>query len=310
MSLIAGVDEAGRGPLAGPVVAAAVILPERLKIKGVRDSKLLSENRREELYEEIVRRAVSLETGIVHEDEIDRTDILAATRTAMRMALGKLNPRPDEALIDGYGLPDQAIRNRGIVMGDKKVHVISAASIVAKVTRDRMMRTYDTAFPEYNFGKHKGYGTEEHLDRLKRHGACPIHRKSFHPVKQFVPTLTYLRKNRILGQWGEKLAARELVHRGYEIVEMNYIAAPFGEIDIIARRDRTLVFVEVKTASQKTFGPPQIRLDGKKLRKLDSAFEVYLGRHEDVSDCRFDLITVFYGKGQPAVRHFEDCLNS
>ncbi|MFQ6676385.1 MAG: ribonuclease HII, partial [Fidelibacterota bacterium] len=156
MNLVAGVDEAGRGPIAGPVVAAAVILPEDLTIPGVRDSKQLSENRRETLYEDILRQAVAVGTGVVHEQAIDSTNILAATFRAMRMALGRLRPRPSEAIIDGRSLPDQVVPNRGVVRGDETVHAVSAASIVAKVTRDRIMRTYHTVFPEYGFDRHKG----------------------------------------------------------------------------------------------------------------------------------------------------------
>jgi len=309
MILIAGVDEAGRGPIAGPVVASAVILPERVVIEGVRDSKQVSEKKREKLFSDILERAISVGIGIIHEDEIDRINILSATRKAMRIALGRLNPQPDEALIDGYGLPDQIVKNRGILVGDEKVHVISAASIIAKVTRDRILRMYDIVFPEYNFGKHKGYGTREHLTLLEQHLACPIHRKSFHPVKNFIPTLTHVKKNRQIGQWGERLAARELVHQRYEIIEMNYNAAPYGEIDIIARNNGTTVFVEVKTAGQKRWIKPEARVDSKKIYHLERAFEVYKNEQGEVGNCRFDLVTVLLGRGKPRIKHYIDCLN-
>lgn len=307
--LIAGVDEAGRGPIAGPVVASAAILPEGLRIEGVRDSKRLSEKRREELLPQILEEAIAVSTGIVHEDDIDRMNILVATRKAMRIALGRLDPQPDEALIDGFGLPDQIVRNRGVLAGDEKIHVISAASIIAKVTRDRIMHMYHEVFPKYNFGKHKGYGTPEHLKNLREQLACPIHRKSFHPVQHYLPTLSYLKKKRLLGPWGEKLAARELVHNGYEIVAMNYSAHPYGEIDIVARNIDTTVFVEVKTAGQGRWGKPEAKLDAKKIRSLATAFEIYMSENEGTKDCRFDLITVRYTKPKPTVRHYEDCLN-
>lgn len=309
MKLVAGVDEAGRGPIAGPVVAAAVILPQGLTIEGVKDSKQLSEKKREQLYPLILEQSITVGTGIVHETGIDRTNILTATRKAMRMALGRLDPQPDEALIDGYRLPDQIVKNRGIPDGDEKVHIISAASIIAKVTRDRMMRVYDIVFPEYNFGKHKGYGTREHFDYLKKYMACPIHRKSFHPVKHYMPALTYLKKNRLLGRWGEKLAARELVHKGYEIIDMNFNAAPYGEIDIIARNNMTTVFVEVKTAGQEKWSRPEARIDYRKISHLEKAFEIYMNEKGEIEDCRFDLITILFGKGKPRIRHFIDCLS-
>ena len=309
MRLIAGVDESGRGPIAGPVVAVAVILPQGLRIDGVRDSKKVSEKKRFLLFPEILDKAISVGVGIVHEDEIDRINVLSATRKAMRIALGKLDPQPDEALIDGYGLPDQIVKNHGILVGDEKIHVISAASIVAKVTRDLIVQMYDIVFPEYNFRKHKGYGTREHLERLKKHLACPIHRKSFHPVRYYMPTLTYLKENRLLGKWGEKLAARELIHKGYEIIEMNYNAAPYGEIDIIARNNRTTVFVEVKTASHYKWSRPEVKVNSKKIRHLDKAFEIYLNEREGIGDCRFDLVTILFGRGTPRIKHFIDFLN-
>ena len=309
MKLIAGVDEAGRGPIAGPVVAAAVILSEGVTVEGVRDSKKISENKREKLYSEILERALSVGIGILHEDIIDQINILAATRKAMRMALGRLNPQPEEALIDGYGLPDQIVKNRGIISGDEKIHVISAASIIAKVTRDRMLRMYDIVFPEYKFGKHKGYGTREHLELLEKHLACPIHRRSFHPVKNYLPTLTYIKKNRFIGSWGEKLAATELVHQGYEIITMNYNAAPYGEIDIVARNNQTTVFVEVKSSGQNRWNKPEVKVNYKKISALEKAFEVYINEHEFTGDYRFDLMTVLFSRKKPKITHHVDCLN-
>lgn len=309
MKLIAGVDEAGRGPIAGPVVTAAVILEEGVTVEGVRDSKIISEKMREKLYSDILERALSVGIGILHEEVIDRINILAATQKAMRMALGRLNPQPDEALVDGYGLPDQIVKNRGIVSGDEKIHVISAASIIAKVTRDRMLRMYDIVFPEYKFGKHKGYGTREHLELLEKHLACPIHRRSFHPVKNHLPTLTYIKKNRLLGSWGEKLAATELIHKGYEIVKMNYNAAPYGEIDIVARNNQTTVFVEVKTSGQTRWVKPEAKVNYKKISSLEKAFEVFINEHVETGDCRFDLMTILFGGGKPKITHYVDCLN-
>jgi ribonuclease HII len=181
---IAGLDEAGRGPLAGPVVAAAVILPTRCRLAGVDDSKQLSEPERVRLYEVIVQRARGVAVGVATEQEIDHLNILEATRLAMCRALASLTLQADYLLIDAVTLPALAIPSRAIIKGDTLSMSIAAASIVAKVTRDRMMVAYHRAYPQYNFRSHKGYGTEEHLLRLTRHGPCAIHRRTFTPITQ------------------------------------------------------------------------------------------------------------------------------
>lgn len=184
--LIAGLDEAGRGPLAGPVVAAAVILPTRCRLAGVDDSKQVSESARVQLYEVIIRRARAVGVGIATEQEIDCLNILEATRLAMRRALASLTPSADCLLIDAVILSNLAIPSRPIIKGDTLSISIAAASIVAKVTRDRMMAVYHQTYPDYNFLSHKGYGTEEHLQRLAQYGPCAIHRRTFAPVAQLL----------------------------------------------------------------------------------------------------------------------------
>jgi ribonuclease HII len=179
---IAGLDEAGRGPLAGPVVVAAVILPSLCRLVGVNDSKQVSESERTRLYEVIVRRARGIGVGIATEREIDHLNILEATRLAMRRAVVVLTPPSDCLLIDAVSLPDVGIPSRSIIKGDMLSLSIAAASIVAKVTRDRIMAAYHRAYPDYNFLSHKGYGTEEHLQRLAEYGPCAIHRRTFAPV--------------------------------------------------------------------------------------------------------------------------------
>ena len=183
---IAGLDEAGRGPLAGPVVAAAVILPTRCRLAGVDDSKQVSKPERARLYDVIVQRARSVAIGVATEQEIDHLNILNATRLAMCRALASLTLQADYLLIDAVTLPALAIPSRSIIKGDTLSMSIAAASIVAKVTRDRMMVAYHRAYPEYNFLSHKGYGTEEHLLRLTQHGPCAIHRRTFAPVAQLL----------------------------------------------------------------------------------------------------------------------------
>jgi ribonuclease HII len=180
---VAGIDEAGRGPLAGPVVAAAVILDPKRLPKGVRDSKQLPPERREELYAIIIERA-EVGLGVVEVDEIDRINILNATFLAMVKAIDGLRRAPALALIDGHIAPKLSCAAQCIVDGDAKSLSVAAASIIAKVTRDRMMMALHTAFPYYGFASHKGYSTPEHYDALRRYGPCLHHRRSFAPVRE------------------------------------------------------------------------------------------------------------------------------
>ena len=176
---ICGIDEAGRGPLAGPVVAGAVILPKGLKIPYLNDSKQLSEKKREELYDVIMEQALSVGVGIVSPERIDEINILQATYEAMREAVGKLSYRPDVLLNDAVIIPELTIPQEKIIKGDAKSLSIAAASVIAKVTRDRMMKAYHELFPEYGFDKHKGYGSKEHIEMIQKIGPCAIHRRSF-----------------------------------------------------------------------------------------------------------------------------------
>ena len=182
--LVAGVDEAGRGPLAGPVVAAAVILDELKPIKGLKDSKQIGPKTRERLYDEIRAKALCCCVAEASVDEIDTLNILQATLLAMRRAVEGLRLKPARVLIDGNRLPVMAIQMEAIVRGDAKVRAISAASILAKVHRDRLCLTLHEQHPQYGFDAHKGYATAEHLAALRAHGACPQHRRSFAPVRE------------------------------------------------------------------------------------------------------------------------------
>lgn len=179
--IVCGIDEAGRGPLAGPVVAGAVILPKDCRILYLNDSKQLSAKRRECLYDEIMEKAISVGVGMASPARIDEINILQATYEAMREAVGKLSPVPDVSLNDAVTIPGlpPVIRQVPIIKGDAKSLSIAAASIIAKVTRDRMMREYDKLYPEYGFAAHKGYGAQAHIEALKKYGPSPIHRKTF-----------------------------------------------------------------------------------------------------------------------------------
>lgn len=178
-SWICGIDEVGRGPLAGPVVAGAVILPKDCDILYLNDSKQLSEKRREELYTVIMEKAVSTGLGFVAPERIDEINIRQATYEAMREAISKLDPQPEILLNDAVTIPQIAIRQVPIIKGDAKSISIAAASIIAKVTRDRLMVSYDEIYPEYGFASNKGYGAKAHLDALKKYGPTPIHRRTF-----------------------------------------------------------------------------------------------------------------------------------
>ncbi|HPB30846.1 MAG TPA: ribonuclease HII [Candidatus Sumerlaeota bacterium] len=189
--LLCGVDEAGRGPLAGPVVAAAVVFTSEIRIPRVDDSKKLSPRLRESLYDEIADAAHTFAAGIVDNLQIDRINILAATHMAARQAIEQLGDRPDLIITDYLALKNTPAPVESFVRGDARSHAIAAASIIAKVTRDRLMMEYHARYPEYNFAGNKGYGTKEHIEALKRHGPSPIHRFTFRP----------------LSDWGERLGS-------------------------------------------------------------------------------------------------------
>lgn len=182
--MICGIDEVGRGPLAGPVVTAAVILPEDCSILYINDSKKLTEKKREELYARIMDQAVAVSIGVEGVDVIDEINILQATYSAMRKAVTALEVTPDLLLVDAVTIPDIDIEQVAIIKGDEKSISIAAASIIAKVTRDRMMMAYDDLFPEYGFAGNKGYGAKLHTDAIVKYGPCPIHRQSF--IRNFV----------------------------------------------------------------------------------------------------------------------------
>ena len=180
---ICGIDEVGRGPLAGPVVACAVILPEDEMLLHLNDSKQVSASRRDELFDEIQEKAIASAVGIVSPQRIDEINILQATYEAMHQAVERLKVTPDLLLVDAVTIPAMPMKQVGIIKGDAKSVSIAAASILAKVTRDRMMVEYDALYPEYGFAKHKGYGSQMHIEAIREYGSCPIHRRTF--IKNF-----------------------------------------------------------------------------------------------------------------------------
>lgn len=182
---IAGIDEAGRGPLAGPVVVASVIMNPDSMIEGVNDSKKVSENKREKLYDLILEEAISYGIGIIYQDEIDKINILQATKKGLTEAISQMEIKPNIIMVDALtGIDTLGIPYKSIIKGDAKCYSISCASIIAKVTRDRIMREWDKVYPEYGFASHKGYGTAKHIAAIKEFGATPIHRRTF--IKNFI----------------------------------------------------------------------------------------------------------------------------
>lgn len=184
--LVAGVDEAGRGPLAGPVAIGAVILPKEIYIPFLNDSKKLSEKRREIIYDIIKEQAVAYSVVLVDRETIDKENIYVATKNGMYDAILKLTPKADKVLIDAMPLDKLPIPCLSIVKGDAKSASIAAASVLAKVTRDRFMKEMDEIYPEYGFKNHKGYGTKAHIEAIKKYGPCPLHRESFEPIKSMI----------------------------------------------------------------------------------------------------------------------------
>ena len=185
ITLIAGTDEVGRGPLCGPVVAAACILPVNYELEGLNDSKKLSEKKREKLYDILIKECVSYGIGVVSPERIDEINILEASKEAMKIALSKLSVKPEHVLIDAVKL-DIDIPSTSIIKGDAKSLSIAAASVIAKVTRDRMMYELDEKYPEYGFGKHKGYPTKAHIEAVEKYGVLDFYRKTFSPISEII----------------------------------------------------------------------------------------------------------------------------
>ena len=352
MEHIAGVDEAGRGPLAGPVVAAAVVLPPNTLIPGLNDSKALSEKRRESLFKIIHEVALAIGVGKASPQEIDKYNIRNATHRAMCKALDALGMAPDRVLVDGNAVPRSPFPEQAIVGGDRASLSIAAASVIAKVTRDRLMIAYDVQYPDYGFAAHKGYGSADHLAALRKHGPCPIHRQSFKGVFEVARNrsegfeifaegiraatngdelqaigeaiasarthiapdeLAALRQRfrtrrarlRESGPKGEQLAETFLKQKGYGILVRGFRALG-GEIDLIAQRDNTLIFVEVKTAATEHFGPPESWVTPAKQAQIIKVATAYLQQPIDHLAPRFDVIAVDLTRPRPVIRHYEN----
>jgi len=294
-NIIAGVDEAGRGPLAGPVVAAAVILPKNHSIEGLIDSKKLTAKKREKLYKEITN-ICDYGIGIVSHRTIDKINVLQATFKAMRVAILNLKQKPDNTLIDGYGLPDQVIRNEGVIGGDNLIECISAASIIAKVTRDELMLKIDDIFPEYGFAKHKGYGTKAHMANLNIYKACPIHRKTFSPVKKNIPKMEWLIANDKLNKLAVQLVSLHYLNKNYTIVHINFNLNEKMPIDIVLKKDEINVFVKVILLMKNTNRMNIENLTTDELKNMKYEASKFNQESDSTLESKFEIATIFLQK--------------
>ena len=301
LTLVAGVDEVGRGPLAGPVVAAAVILPVECHLEGINDSKKLSAKKREELYDQIMETAVSYGIGVIPSERIDEINILQATFEAMQSALSQLSPAAEFVLADAVTIPKIKTPQRGIVKGDAKSISIGAASIIAKVYRDRIMVDYDKLYPAYAFASNKGYGSKEHMDAIRENGLCPIHRRSF--VKNIVSEGA--ENTRETGRRAEAVAARQMEKAGYRILAKNYFG-PHGEIDIVAEKDGYTVFTEVKYRSSEEMGRPIEAVTKRKQEHIIETAKEYIAEYRAEGNFRFDVAEVLSENGQTYFKYTED----
>jgi len=287
-----GTDEAGRGPLAGPVYAAAVCL-DGARIEGLNDSKKLSPKRREELYEEICARA-KYAVAFAGVDEIERLNILGASQLAMNRAVSELisKVRSEAVLVDGNvarGFPIPAIC---VVGGDSKCASIAAASILAKVSRDRAMEKLELVYPGYGFAQHKGYPTKQHYEAIRKLGPTPIHRMSF--LRKLFAEEKHTQNDdaRFRGALGEDLALESLEHAGYTLVERNFRSYS-GEIDLIVRNDAYIVFVEVKLRKDRRFADAAEYVDRRKTERIRKTAEFWLMKNPCPLQPRFDVVEVY-----------------
>ncbi len=303
-TFVAGIDEVGRGPLAGPVVTAAVILPQNCKIEGVNDSKKLSAKKREELFDIICETAVDYAIGVISPARIDEINILQATYEAMELALHRLKTQPDFVLVDAVTIPRIGMPQKGIIKGDAKSMSIAAASILAKVTRDRMMEGFDEVYPKYGFAANKGYGSAEHIAAILEHGICPIHRRSF--VKNFVKRDGMTKNNKEKGKDGEDTAVLEMQRHGYEILERNF-RGEIGEIDIIAKKGTYIVFTEVKYRKNEEMGLPKEAVNWHKQQKILETAKEYIGKNGlTETDFRFDVAEIMEKDGRKFFHYIEN----
>ena len=293
-SNIVGIDEAGRGPLAGPVVAVALNWGNANIIDGIKDSKKISEKKRLILFDKILDNALDIGIGIVHENKIDEINILEATYLAMRKAVGSLKKKPDLLLVDGNRADIHHIKQKNIIKGDSLSYTIACASIIAKVTRDLMMIQYSKIFPQYGFEKHKGYGTKFHMQMIKENFSCPIHRKSFRPISNYLPQLKRFKENNQIRLLGFQIVASQMIKNNFQIVLFNDI------YDMVLSRGDLLVLSSVNVLIGKKTINSKIPLIGvnfdSKIKK--SLIELSL---DSFKKLRMDSVDIKFLKTSPRI---------
>ena len=302
--LLCGVDEAGRGPLAGDVYAAAVILPKEYHLEGLNDSKKLTPKKRDRLFDEIRAQAVSFCIAKATVEEIESLNILNAAMLAMRRAVAGLKVAPQLVLVDGNRDPGLELPTRLIVSGDATSASIAAASVLAKVARDRSMEELAKEYPQYQFEKHKGYGTALHYAMLDAYGESPVHRHSF--LKKYYQAKEHPELvKKPLGLQGEDFTADWLESRGYSVLERQYHTR-LGEVDLIAQKGELLCFVEVKTRSQRREEPARAAVSKAKQKKVALAAAEYLQQHSARCSVRFDVAEVYGRAGRFTMEYLEN----
>ena len=285
--LIAGIDEVGRGPLCGPVVAASIIFPINIHIPGINDSKKLSPKKRVVLYHQIKKNALHIGLGVVHEDRIDEINILRATMQAMRESIKDLGIEPEVLLVDGNMKPLSSIPQESIVKGDSKSQSIAAASIIAKVTRDQMMVQYDMIYPGYGLSRNMGYGTREHMQAIKTQFSTPIHRKSFNPVNKYMPRLIDIKDTRKLNA---QIVASDLLKKGHTIL---MIHGNFNALDILTSFKGKSHAYSLSTETSKSIIEKQAR----------DAINQLTGKKDIGSSMCISVISVEFSKEKPKINY-------
>ena len=305
MKLIAGVDEVGRGPLAGPVISCAVILPKNHKIVGLKDSKKLSRKKREELFPIILKTVVSYGIGRVSEKIIDKINIREATILSMNLALENLSIKPDFAYIDGEMLKNQKIPNKGIFGGDNLIDSIKAASIIAKVTRDKIMKEYSIIFPYYDFENNNGYGTKKHLEGLQKYKSSPIHRTSFKPVSLNLASVFWYKKNKLEDNLAIQLIAMELIKNGFKILEMSKNNIPNYGVHIIGIKNKIIHFFHTKKRADQNMNFLKNSFESNLVSKLKDESIQFFKKTKTTIKYKFmiGLVTLF--NSNPNIRVFE-----
>ena len=299
---VAGIDEAGRGPLAGPVVAASVIFKPNEEIKGIKDSKKLTDKKRKKLYSIIYQKAIAIGIGIVHENKIDEINILKATFLAMNKAIGTLDQNPEQVLVDGPCSNVKLYPVEHVVNGDNISQSIAAASIIAKVTRDNMMVEYDKIFPEYGFAKHKGYGTKYHMEQINLIKSSPIHRKSFKIINKNLPDYKFFEsRESAFPILGNQIVASEYIKKGYVIID-DKIECNNSFIDYCFLNQEKTKLLFIKTFS--IYNNIKSTIDKKTLLKNNkyiSCINEYIEKNNCTKKYTFNVISITFLKSKKPI---------